>query len=148
MCPKQVRTQAHADNPPSEQTRVLPGRKTAVRSAPAGEQIVARLLAGSLQIVVDGLSRCLRQLKLDRPAGLLLPNTRAIGCIIARRDVIDLERHDIATTELTVDSEIEQSKVPNPTFDLKLDPDRPDVLGARPSISVEKILARPGSAIN
>jgi hypothetical protein len=132
MRPEQVRIQAYAGNPLREKTRVLPGRQTAVRPAPAGEQIVARLLAGGgLHVFVDGLSRCLGQLKPDRPTSLLLPNSRAIGCITARGDIINLERHDIATTELTVDGEIEQSKVPNPTFDLELCPDGPDVFGAK-----------------
>jgi hypothetical protein len=33
---------------------------------------------------------------------------------------MDFERHDVATAELAVDGEIEQSKVPNATRDLKL----------------------------
>jgi hypothetical protein len=38
--------------------------------------------------------------------------------VSARRNVIDLERDDVATTQLAVDGEIEQGEVADTAFDL------------------------------
>jgi hypothetical protein len=63
------------------------------------------------------LPRCLGQLELHRATCLLLPDCSPVCRIATRRNVIDLERDDIATAQLAVDGEIEQSEVANTTFD-------------------------------
>ena len=87
-------------------------------------------MPGSPHIVVDGLPRCLGQFELDRAARLPLPNGSLVNRIATRCNVIDLECHDVATAKLAVDSEVEQSKIADATFDLELCPDRLDILGA------------------
>ena len=76
------------------------------------------------------MSRRFSQLELDRATRLLLSDGRSVNRIAVRRNVIDLERHDVEPTKLTVDGKIEQSKVAYTAFHLKLGPNRPDVLGA------------------
>ena len=49
-----------------------------------------------------------------RSARLHLPNDCAIRCIAAWRDVIDLERHDIAATKFTINGHVEYSQVTQP----------------------------------
>jgi hypothetical protein len=46
------------------------------------------------------------------------------------RDIIDLQRYDVAATKLAVDSYVEQGHVTEAAFHLQLCPDGPDVLGA------------------
>jgi len=130
MRPKQVRIQADTGEPFSEQPRVLPGGQATIALASASEQIFSRLFAGRLQIIVHGSARCLSQLELDWSARLLLANARTICCIAAWRDVIDLQRHDVAATKLAVDGYVEQGQVTESASHLELRPDGPDVLGA------------------
>jgi hypothetical protein len=60
-----------------------------------------------------------------------LPDSRSIGSIATRRDIINFEGNEIATTKLAIDGEVKERKVSNAAFDLKLSTDRPDVLGAK-----------------
>ena len=59
------------------------------------------------QVVIDGLTGLVRQLELDRPSCLPLPDRCAVDRVTVGCDVIDLEGHDIAATQLAVDREIE-----------------------------------------
>jgi hypothetical protein len=49
------------------------------------------------------LPRLLGQLELDRPSGLSLPNGCLFDRVAVRRNVFDLEGHDIAAPELAID---------------------------------------------
>jgi hypothetical protein len=62
-------------------------------------------------MVIDSLARHLSQFEFDRPSRLLLPDACTVGCIAARRDVVDLERHDVATPKFAVDGYVEQSQI-------------------------------------
>lgn len=100
MHSQQVRVQADAGNPLTEKAGVLPRRQAAARSTPASEKIVTQLLAGRLHIVVNGLPCRLGQFELYRAASLLLPDGSPVNRIAVRRNVVDLERYDIATAKL------------------------------------------------
>jgi hypothetical protein len=108
--PEQVRIQANVCYPVRQEPRVLPGCQIAIGLSPASEQVSFRFSARSSQVVIHGLARSLRQLKLDRSACLLLPNHRSIRRITTWRHVINFERHEIAATKLAVDGEVEESK--------------------------------------
>ena len=86
-------------------------------------RIVAGLLAGSPQVVVDGLPRVLGQLELHGVAGLLLSNGCPIDGIASRGDVLDLDAHHIAAAQLAVDGEVEERQVSLAPFDLKFGSD-------------------------
>lgn len=60
-----------------------------------------------------------------------LCNLAAVHNVRNWRDVIDLECHDIAAAEPTVDCETEQSKIADTRVDLELGPNGPNVLGTQ-----------------
>ena len=61
--------------------------------------------------LVHRLTRDRRDLKLDRPAGLLLLDDGARRDPFAARDVADLQCHEVAATQLAVDAQIEQRQL-------------------------------------
>jgi hypothetical protein len=77
------------------------------KAASAREKKFARLPAGGLQVVIDGL----RGLELDWPSRLLLPYCCTVHCIAVWGNVIDLDRDDIATAKLAIDSQVKQGEV-------------------------------------
>jgi hypothetical protein len=56
-----------------------------------------------------------------------LAGGRPIDGIAIRSNVLDLERDDIATSQLAVDGQIEQGQITGSLVDLEFGPDRPDV---------------------
>ena len=58
-----------------------------------------------------------------------LADSRSIDGITVGRDVLDLQRNDIAGAELAIDCKIEHRKVARSLLRLKFASDRPDVLG-------------------
>jgi hypothetical protein len=106
--------------------------------ATTGEQEIASLPACPAQIVVQCLTRLLRDFKTDRPTCFLLPNCRSVEGVAVRRHII--HRYDIAAAQLAIDCEIKQCEVARALFDLELCPNRPDVtrpqrrLGGCPSL--------------
>jgi hypothetical protein len=50
--------------------------------------------------------------------------------VAASSNIIDLERHHIAAAELAINRQVKQCEVADATFDLKLRPNGPDMLGA------------------
>ena len=98
MRPEKVRVEANRGNPARDKPSVLPGRHAAAVITTATKQIFARLLASGFDVIVDRLSRLLRQLKPDGSTGLLLPHCGAIDRIPARCNVLDRKCDDIATS--------------------------------------------------
>lgn len=62
-------------------------------------------------------------------------------------DITDLKRHNVAAAELTVDGEIEHSKVPNAPLDLKLRTNGPHVLGPEWRLRSDDLPLIPGDAL-
>jgi hypothetical protein len=108
---------------------------------------IGDLVRRSSLVVIDRLSRCLRQFELNGSACFLLSDSRSIRGIAIRRDIINFEGHEIATTELAIDSEVEERKVPNAAFDLKLSSDRPNVLGAKRRLCPDDLPFIPGDVL-
>lgn len=75
------------------------------------------------------VSRRVRNLERDGPAGLLLDHRRALAQGTAWSDVADSEPHEIATAQFRVDAAVEQGEVAYPTSRLQLLTDRPHVPG-------------------
>ncbi|MCK1495246.1 hypothetical protein IVB14_33775 [Bradyrhizobium sp. 180] len=80
-------------------------------------------------MVIEGLAGRLGKLEFDGTTGLLLADTGSIGRIAAGCDIIDFEGDNVATTKFAIDSDVEQRQIANPTFDLELCSNGPDVLG-------------------
>src|SRR4051812_605718 len=111
MRAEKVRIEANRCNPARDKASILPGGHAAAVIATATEEIFARFLASSFDVIVNGLSRLLRQLKSDGPTGLLLPYCGAIDRIPARCNIFDPKCDDIAAPQLAVDSQIEHCQI-------------------------------------
>jgi hypothetical protein len=110
----------------------------------APEQKFARLLASSLDVIVDGLPRLFRQSKPDRPTGLLLPHCDAIDSMSARCDVFDPKCDDITTPQLAVDCQIEHRQVSRPPLNLQSGTDRPNMFWPQRWLLSDELALVPG----
>ena len=70
----------------------------------------------------------IRQLELDRPPGLLLPDGRTIDRIAIRSDIFDPQGDDVAPAHLAVDRGVEEGKIAGLRLDQEPGPDRPDLV--------------------
>src|SRR5450759_140627 len=105
MGTEEVRIETDAGNPLGDEPRILPRRHAPYRTSSADKQGFTGLLTSSPYVVVDRLAGLLRQFEFDGLSGLLLSHRRSIEGIPARRNVLDLERNDIAATQLAVDGQ-------------------------------------------
>ena len=74
-------------------------------------------------MLVDCLPCLLGQLEPHGPSGLLLPNRGPVQGVAVGGDIVDADGHHIATTQLAVDCEIEQSQVAGALPQLEPRPD-------------------------
>src|ERR1700730_6026391 len=102
---------ANARDPSGDQAGILPCRDAPASSTAAAEQEVSRFSTGGADVVVDCLAGMLGDLESNRQPGLLLADRCTGGRISMRRNVLDLERDDIATTQLAVDRQIEHRQI-------------------------------------
>ena len=115
--------QPDAGDPSGDEPRILARPQASTDSATAREQKSARLLARIAQVVIGRLTGLLRQLELDRPSCLALSDRCAVDRVTVGCNVIDLEAHDIAATQLAIDSQIKHCQVARPALYLQLGPD-------------------------
>jgi len=113
-------------------------------SAVPGEQKLAGPLVGSPQVIIDGLAGLLAQFKSDRSPGFLLPHRCAIRRVSASGDIFDPDGNDITATKFAVDCQIEHGQIASAALDLKLCPDRPDVLRAERGLCPGQLSLVPG----
>jgi hypothetical protein len=102
-------------------------RQAAPGTATPGKQEITSFPTSHAQIVIKGQTRLLSQFKTNGSAGLLLPDCRTIESVAIRRHVIDPDRNDITTAQLTIDSKVEQRDIARAFFHMQLGSDRPDV---------------------
>src|SRR5690242_1108232 len=76
MSAEEVRIRSDAGNPAGDEPCVLPGCQTSTQRMSAGEQELARLLAGGLCVVVDCLARLLGHFEPYGLPSLLLADCR------------------------------------------------------------------------
>src|SRR5258705_13411145 len=62
-------------------------------------------------------------------SGLLLSYRCTIRRVSSGSDILDLDRDDVTAAKLAVNRQIKHGKVAKATLDLKLRPNRPDMLG-------------------
>ena len=104
------RIEPDARHPFLHEPRVLPGRQSSAIAATC-EQELTGLATRQPQVVVDGHPRLVGQLEPHGPAGLLLPDRRAVHRVAARRHVIDANGDDVTAAQLAVDRQVEQGEV-------------------------------------
>jgi hypothetical protein len=74
---------------------------------PPDEQELAPLLAGGMNVVINRLPSLLGDLEPNRLTRLLLPDPRPIEGVSIGGNILDLEGHNIATTQFAIDGKIE-----------------------------------------
>lgn len=70
----------------------------------------------------------LRELELDRPAGLFLDDRRAVAQSAADAQIVDLQAGEIAASQFAVDRQVEHCEIAPTRLYLKAGPDIPDFL--------------------
>jgi len=65
------------------------------------------LLAGGMDVVINRLPSLLGDLEPNRLTRLLLPDRRPIEGVSIGGNILDLEGHNIATTQFAIDGKIE-----------------------------------------
>ncbi len=110
MRPVEGGIEADAGDPLGQKSGVLPGCQTPAWSS-TSEDRLSQLPICCPQIIVESLPRLLGQFELHRVAGLLLTNRRAINGIATRRNVVDLDSHHVAASQLAIDGEIEEGQI-------------------------------------
>jgi hypothetical protein len=144
VCTEKVRVEPDPCNPARDKPGILPGGHAAVVITAATEKKLARFLTSCLDVIVDGLSRLLCQLKPDGPTGLLLPHCRAIDRIAARCNVLDPKCDDIAAPQLAVDRQIEHCQVARPSVHLQSGTDRPNMFWPQWWLLADELALVPG----
>jgi hypothetical protein len=104
------------------------GAFVVILNAPRCEQKLTRLFSGSLDVIVHRLLGLFSQFKTDGPPSLSLAHGRPVCAVGIRRNVLDLESHDIAAAQLAVDCQIKKCQIASTVLDLELGPDCPNVL--------------------
>src|ERR1700681_1428901 len=102
MRTKRTGIEPNTADPIRDQARILTRRHALPWPPVPAEQKFVRFLAGTPQVVVDGLPGLLGDFEPHRIAVLFLPAGGAIDSVSMWRNVVDLESHDIATTQLAV----------------------------------------------
>src|SRR5207248_7868510 len=88
-CAKEARVQTNAGNPLADQSGILSRRDRSIPTAMAAEKVLARLLSGGIDVIVNRLSGLLRHLEPDGLTGLLLAHSCPIDRVTMRSNVLD-----------------------------------------------------------
>ena len=131
--------EADTGNPVAHKACVLPRGEAVIVWSSSGKQKLARLPPALAQIVIDGLTGLLSQFEANRPPCLLLPDSSPVHCVAVWGDIIHSDGHDIASSQLAADREIEQREVAVPSRDLELRPDRPDMARAEGWLGADQL---------
>ena len=78
-----------------------------------------------MQVLVEGLSRLIGELKPHRQAGLPLAHSCAIERVAIRRHVFDANSDDVTAAQLAIDRKVEEREVPFASLDPQLGSDGP-----------------------
>jgi len=109
--------------------RVLPRGHALSRPPGARKQKFVTFLPGQLQIGINGVAGVVGQFEPDGTSSLFLTHRPPGDRMPIGSNLFDLERNDIASPQLAIDSKIEQCQFEDPPLDVEFGPDRPDVFG-------------------
>lgn len=94
----------------------------------------------------EGSPGAFRDFEADRFLGLALQDRRPFLDLAGRHDIDDLHRDQIATAQLAVDGQVEESQVAKVLGQLKPNPDRPDMFWLERSLLSQGAPLVPGGA--
>jgi hypothetical protein len=89
-------------DPFRDQSSVLSRGQRTLGPPASAEHELPRDAVSRREVVIDRVAGLLCQLEANRPTGLLLPDRSPIERVPVGRDLLDLERDDIATATRTV----------------------------------------------
>ena len=148
MCPVLGTVKAQLINPVTKYPGVLPSSQVGRIVEPAREKVVigfqCRLLDPSLQ----GLPGDCRDLELHRALGLVLHDDGSGGHLITMGHITHFERNQVTSAKLTVDAEVEECELTDPTFHLKTYSQGPDVLHLEGSLLPDDLVLVPRLMMN
>src|SRR5262249_39085281 len=124
-----MRVQPDACNPVRNKARVLPRGHALSRPPGARKQKFVTFLPGQLHIGINGFAGVVGAFEPGGTSSLFLTRRRTGDRMPIGSNVFDLERNDIASPQLAIDSKIEQCQFEDPPLDVEFGPDRPDVFG-------------------
>jgi hypothetical protein len=124
---------------------VLPTGYMRLPMKAAWEEVLTVSWGGIGQPVADCRSGLFGYFELDRSASFPLDYRGPVLYPAADAYVVHPELHEIATPQLAVDSEIEQSEVPFALFKLKPDANCPDLPWSQRTFLTDKAAFVPGS---
>jgi hypothetical protein len=127
--------------------RILPGRNVRPRREAAREQILRCHGDPSVQPIQDRKPSLFGQLELDWAVGFLLDHDGAVAHAAADADVVHLQAHEIAASQLAVDSEIEHGEVALAAYELPANPYGPNVLRPQRTLLTEQVASVPCGVI-
>src|SRR5262249_21331884 len=110
MRPISRRVETGALDPAMEDAGILPGREVRLTMKAAWKEELAASESAFGEPITDCSSGLFGGLELYRPTSFSLNDSGAISCLAANANVADPKSHEVATTKLTVDGEIEQRK--------------------------------------
>ncbi len=139
------RTRQHParSRPPSGGRSVLPRGKVWRRADTAREQKCAGIQVRGLDPRVNRFACWLGDLELHRTFRLLLHDNSARRDLIAVGNIQDAKLHKIASAELRINGEVEQSQIPSAVPQLKPDPDSPDVAQLQRRLLADELVLVP-----
>jgi hypothetical protein len=127
------RIETDARQPLLNKTRVLSGRQSGAIAATCKQELTG---------LPTGQPQAVRQLEPQRPAGILLPDGRAVHGVCARRHIIDARGDEITAPQFAI--QIEEGNVLLLALDLQLRPDRPDVAWSQRWLRADQLAFVPG----
>src|SRR5262252_6521438 len=114
-------------DPGMDDARTLPGREVRLRPEATQEQVLSTSAADLRQPVLNRRSGLLGDFELNRSPRLLLDHGAAVSAPATDADVIDFQADEITVAELAIDRKVEQREVAFEAFQLKPDPNCPDI---------------------
>jgi hypothetical protein len=135
-------------DPGMDDPRILSRREVEPRAEPAREEVLPLPGADFGKPVFHRGPRLLGNFELDRPPCLLLDDGGAVSNPAAGANIVDLQPHEVAASELAIDGEIEQSEVARSVLQLKPHPDRPNVLRFQRTLLPGQMALVPGNLLD
>jgi hypothetical protein len=93
----------------------------------AGECKILQRSTPQLEPFEQAGASIVHQFELNRPAGLLLNDSGSCSNFSITNDIADPDLHQIAASKFTIDGEVKEGPVPDPSMLIEKEADRPDL---------------------
>jgi len=128
MRPIVLPAQSDPGDPLINKTSILPSADMIGMIDPTWKDEVVERAAAAFEPCQNAAASGFKELELNRSPGLLLNDDRAGTNPATADEIADLDFNDVASSELTIDCEIEHRAVSKPPLSIQPEPDGPDLL--------------------